>query len=79
MMSSDRQGGVEEETRETKIEKNDIIERWRESKGHLTERDLLRESSEMDKVMNEKIHLAKKKRASDGEEFTQRGAKKTKE
>lgn len=40
-------------------------------------RDWLRKSGEMDKVMNEEIHLAEKKRGpSDGEEFTQRGAKK---
>lgn len=40
--------------------------------------DSERMSSEMDKVMNEEFHLAGKKEASNGEEFTQRGAKKRK-
>lgn len=79
MMSSDRRGGLQEETREAKIEKNDIIEGWSESKGHLTERDSLRESSEMDLVMNEEIHLAKKKGRAMGRSLLDGEPKKTKE
>ena len=49
---------MEEETREAKIEEDDRIEEWRDSKGQLKEGVC----SEMDKVMNEETHLAEKKR-----------------
>ncbi len=52
------------------------MERIQGSVEQERERLASRECSEMDKVMNEEIHLAEKKMASDGEEFTQRGAKK---
>lgn len=61
MMSSDREGGVEEETREAKIEEDDRTEGIHGSAVKETERLALGECSVMDKVMNEKIHLAEKR------------------
>lgn len=41
MMSSDTQGSVEEETREAKIEEDDRVEGWRDSKGPFKESERL--------------------------------------
>lgn len=58
---------MEEETREAKTVEDDRVEGWRESKGQLKERDRLahRECSEMNKVMNEEIHLAREKKKAE--------------